>query len=50
MSTDKEVVPILVTLGHLGDDSLQLRFPSEHSDEIPESVKAGETDSVRRSV
>ena len=34
MSTDKEVVPILVTLGHLGDDSLQLRFPPEHSDEI----------------
>lgn len=34
MSTDKEVVPMLVTLGYLGDDSLQLRFPPEHSDEI----------------
>ncbi|MBF4601896.1 hypothetical protein ITJ55_13855 [Frigoribacterium sp. VKM Ac-1396] len=34
MRTDNGVVPILVTLGHLGDDSLQLRFPPEHSDEI----------------
>lgn len=33
-SINNEVVPILVTLGHLGDDSLQLRFPSGHSDEI----------------
>lgn len=34
MSRDKDVVPVLITLGHLGDDSLQLRFPPEYSDEI----------------
>lgn len=34
MNADGEVVPILITLGHLGDDSLQLWFPPEHGDEI----------------
>lgn len=29
-----DVIPIIVTLGHLEDDSLQLRFPPEYSDEI----------------
>lgn len=34
MSAENEVIPVLINLGHLGDDSLELRFPIEHSEEI----------------
>lgn len=34
MTSDSEAVPLLVTLGHAGDNSFILRFPVEYSDEI----------------
>jgi hypothetical protein len=38
MTTDPEVVPILVTLGHAGDGTLNLRFPPEYEPEIREEL------------
>jgi hypothetical protein len=34
MASHTDLVPLIVTLGHVGDDSLQLRFPPEYSEEI----------------
>lgn len=34
MTTNSDVVPLLITLGHAEDDSLQLRFPPEYSEEL----------------
>jgi hypothetical protein len=34
MPTDEETVPLLVTLGHTGDRSFNLRFPSDYAPEI----------------
>ncbi len=34
MPSDNEAVPLLVTLGHTGDGSWNLRFPSEYAPEI----------------
>jgi hypothetical protein len=32
--SDPDAIVLRVQLGHVGDDSLQLRFPPEHSDEM----------------
>lgn len=34
MTTNSDVLPLLITLGHAEDDSLQLRFPPEYSEEL----------------
>ena len=34
MTTNRDVVPLLITLGHAEDNSLQLRFPPEYSEEL----------------
>lgn len=34
MTTSSDVLPLTISLGHVGDDSLQLRFPPEYSEEI----------------
>lgn len=34
MAVASESVPLLVTLGHAGDNSLNLRFPPQYADEI----------------
>lgn len=34
MTTNSDVVPLLITLGHAEDDSLQFRFPPEYSEEL----------------
>lgn len=40
MSDDAEVIPLLVTLGHVEDDSLLLRFPSDYLPEIEQELDA----------
>ncbi len=34
MANDERPVPLLVTLGHAGDDSFNLRFPAEYASEV----------------
>lgn len=34
MTAASETIPFLITLGHAGDDSFNLRFPPEYSEEI----------------
>ncbi|TFD12868.1 hypothetical protein E3T35_06155 [Cryobacterium sp. TMT1-2-2] len=34
MTADAETIPLRVTLGHTGDDSLNLRFPPEYGEEL----------------